>query len=150
MIIGNNSSMLLQMQAFVAANLAAVTPGPAKIHLVGNNFASSQETKLSDMTEPTFTGYAAVAVSSWSGPNYLGSGKYEVLSKAVASFTATAGPGPFSITGWYLADINGVLVCTAKFGVPFLLTFAPANVLNILPLVEWDSIAYKNDLNPVP
>lgn len=149
MIVMNNASIAPQIASYLVANLRAVAPAPAKIHLIKANFSPSQQSQIADFTEADYTGYAAQAASSWLNAAYIGNGKYESLSSAVLAFAPTAATVLDTIYGYWLADNNGLLVSVCKFLTPIVQTFSPLVTINILPSIQWGAEITQNDFSPL-
>lgn len=99
--------------------LQAVISGTAmngwKLRLFANNATISATTVLADLTEATFTGYAAVTTATWPAPALDGSNRGSSLNTQ-GQFTPTAGGGSGNIYGWYLTNSGGtVLYAVEKF-----------------------------------
>lgn len=69
--------------------------------LFTNNYTPLESSVVSDFTQATFTGYAAIQLTSWSTPAYS-SGKART-SNAVITFTNTGGSSA-TIYGYYVTD----------------------------------------------
>ena len=83
----------------------------------------SQTNVLSDFSEATFPGYAAVALigANWTTPTlaaHVASSDYPSIT-----FTRTSGTGSQSITGWFLTDAGKtkLYACSKFSGGPFIM-----------------------------
>jgi len=108
------------------------------VHLFKNNFTPDPSSILTDFTEATFTGYAAVQVNSkFATPYKVIDGEYQTDSTPF-TFTCTGG-SPQTCYGWYLTWFDGTTTWVRKSGV-FLtpLAFASGASFNIqISPQEW-------------
>ncbi len=96
-----------------------------KIGLFTNNFTPTPDTKLADLVEATFTGYAQVAIGTLSSPYIDPASNQEVIDGANATFIAAAGMTPTVIYGAFIVDTAGTaLLGVEKFAAPVNLTEA--------------------------
>lgn len=95
-----NNSLAGLINATLAAPLLLAA---AKQGLTTSVFNPAYNTAFSDMTEPTFTGYAESATVVWGAPVNEIDGSQTSLSPS-ALFRATAVPTPESITGGFVSD----------------------------------------------
>lgn len=93
-------------QGALNAMLAALTSSPTlKVRLFQNNVTVGASTVLSDLTECTFTGYAAAA-PTWTTPALSGGVPTTTPSPAGVGFTYSGGSTTV-VYGMYLTDSAG-------------------------------------------
>jgi hypothetical protein len=121
-------------KSFLAALVA--TGGPlagATCHLFINDIAVSERTALADLTEASFTGYAASGAVVWGSPrNEVGAGA--AIDGDLKTFSASGTPTPQSVVGYYLASsgTTPALLYVERFDAP--VVFAEAgDVVRVLP-----------------
>jgi hypothetical protein len=95
--------------AFQLAALAQLiaTAGPlhtAKVILFTNvGLVPNRNTKLTDLTQPTFTGYLPVSVATWGTP-YIAQDNNVHVQGGEVQFQPTDATTPTTVTGWALTD----------------------------------------------
>jgi hypothetical protein len=83
----------------------------AKLHLFQHGPTISNATVLSALTEATFAGYAAVAMSGWSASTVTD----HVASSTANPCTFTLTSGSQAIGGWYVTDSTSTyLLCAGN------------------------------------
>lgn len=107
-------ALLATLQAIPGAALI----NGAKLRLFKNNVVLGPLTAIADLTESTFTGYAATVLPALNGPITL-AGFVEGLHIEV-NFDCTAAPVPAeTVFGYYVTDAAGaVLYAGETFGAP--------------------------------
>jgi hypothetical protein len=98
-------------QAGVIAQLTALKAmsgyyNATTLHLTNANITVTPTTPLAALTEPTFTGYAAVASQVFGTPGNGPNGSAEMFAPSV-TFTCSGGTPSDTIYGWFLTDSGG-------------------------------------------
>lgn len=78
------------------------------LRLYVNSVSVTVLTTLGALTEASFPGYSAVAVSSW-GTAFLNGSNQGEIDEIIRGFTLSASGGPYSIYGYYLTAPGPVL-----------------------------------------
>lgn len=119
-----------QLAAITAKNTAVAT---GKIGLFTNTPAINADTKLADLTEATFTGYAQKTLTAMGTP-YIDpiTGDY-VADGVSVTWQLTAIPAQ-TITGAFVLDSTGALQAVELFPVPIPLT-VPLAGLSYSPML---------------
>jgi len=81
-------------------NFTAGELSNAKLHLFQHGPTITNATTLGALTEATFTGYAAVVMSGWTGATVSS----HVASSTANPVTFTLTAGSQAIGGWYITD----------------------------------------------
>lgn len=101
---------------------AAITGGTVKVAGLFTNDPSTlnKDTVLADLTEPTFTGYARVAVAVGTRRTNVNGDQISPLGKQTFQPTATPA-SPQTVNGWFL-EVDGDLYGWDAFTSPFTFT----------------------------
>lgn len=78
----------------------------AKIHLFSNDIVPTDKTKLTDLTEAVYTGYAAQAVGKWGKP-FLGEDNQPRVACPSLQFQPTGDVATETVRGYYITDTAG-------------------------------------------
>lgn len=116
--------------------------GGGSIRLFTNDFVPGPNTVLADITEATFSGYAAVVTANWGQPFLNPQGFVEVDAPS-AQFNHNGGAIVESVFGYYVTDAGGALVTVERFAAgPYLMETAlnsiivvPRYALQVVPNV---------------
>jgi hypothetical protein len=131
-------------QGLLEALLTALSTRPAAallsaptVHLCTNTPSLVPGMAVAAFTETIYTGYAAIALPTLSGPVWFGQGQLYGMFGGV-NFLGPSSGGPASITGYYVTDGGGTVLYGAElFPTPIGLAL-PTDFLDltvILPLL---------------
>jgi len=99
----------------LASWILGYAPTNLKVHLYQNNYTPVDSTVLGDLTEATFSGYAAAAVTL--GTPTEVSNKAKTVGTAAQVFTHNGGGTANTIYGYYVKDLStGNLAWVERFG----------------------------------
>lgn len=120
--------------------LTAVVGANLKLHLFSNNVTPSDSTVLADLTESTFTGYAAVTLSSGSWTDSGVTAHQDTFTYLAVTFTNSSGSNA-TVYGFYITDSGSTkLVGVALFdGSPITIT-ASGGTYTFIPTLQAKSI----------
>jgi len=90
--------------ADLAALIADVPYSTAKVHLYSNDYTPDKDTVIGDLTETTFSGYAAASLT-W-GTAFLDGQKVACSSAGQKAFTKS-GATSDNVYGAYITDVAG-------------------------------------------
>jgi hypothetical protein len=112
---------------------AQVTPilQTLTLHLYSNDVSWSPSNVVGDYTEVSWSGYAAIALTSWGSPFTNGSGQAEV-DEVIRNFLV-AGGGSYVVQGYYLTVPSGALYAAVSNGVSGGVTLGAGAVYSVLP-----------------
>jgi hypothetical protein len=130
-LVDNGAYTLLnQLAIWFAANCV--------LHLYKNNYTPVEGSTSSNFTEADFTGYAPVALASWSLP--VLTPPYEQVTSAAVPFTVgTVGVGN-TIYGYYVTDLGGALLWAERDpNAPIAMT-ATGNQYTVIPRFSMQSL----------
>lgn len=109
----------------------------AKIILATNNFQPTKGRALADLTQPTYTGYAAQAIT-WTGPNRDGANQSAAFG-GLALFKMTNNTNPTTCYGYGITDSGGTHLLGSELFAsgPLSLTdtFSQIGIVPELPLI---------------
>lgn len=105
-----NASQLLQLADLKTNLLDAGT-----IDLFQNDITPTDETVVADLDVATFTGYAQVALTLWTGPYYTSEGKGALLAPLAQFNTASPYTIGNQVYGYWIEDSNGDLLLSGRF-----------------------------------
>lgn len=136
-LITTTAADLLMATGIDGSTTAAFTStySGAKLILATNQFQPSKARVLADLTQPTYTGYAAI-VLTWGAATYDPNGQVVSFSQ-LATFKATAGPINITVYGYGITNPAGTsLLASGLFAAPLALvdTTGTINVVATLPL----------------
>lgn len=136
-LITTTAADLLMATGIDGSTTAAFTStfSGAKLILATNQFTPSKARVLADLTQPTFTGYAAI-VLTWGVATYDPTGQVVAFSQ-LCTFRATAGPVNITVYGYGITNPAGtVLFGSGLFSTPLTIvdTNSTVNVVSSLPL----------------
>lgn len=88
-----------------------------RVKLFQNNIVPTPLTKLADLTEADFSGYAESAALVWGTPYYQADGTPVVLAGAVSFIVANPATTPNVVYGYYVVNGAGdTLLFSERFG----------------------------------
>lgn len=146
-VLSNYLLNLLTGNAVAAAPVALGPLDACKMILFTNVIAPTAATVLSDLTQPTYTGYVAIAVT-WSSIFTLPSGNYCVESTAIL-WQMGDGMLPTTIIGFALTDTGGHnLLLTEVFNAPRNLVLATDAITVIAQFANDNPGAGKSSVLP--
>jgi len=118
----------------------------AKIHLAAASFIATPTLDPSTLTEATFDGYTAKAITAVSTPGPITPGNIVAIIPAV-SFTPTGTTTPNTIYGYWVVDGSGNYVGAEVFPAPVGLT-GPTTTLAFIPAAGLGSFQYTSPVTP--
>jgi hypothetical protein len=108
----------------------------ATVHLFQNDFTPTPDTVIADLTEATFSGYAAVVDPGWGAAFLNDDGNAQRLLNN-AQFTQTAATITNTVYGYYVTDAAGTgLWWAERFATPVLMDAASRAIAVIGTLVH--------------
>jgi hypothetical protein len=125
-----NGFLFDAMAALVSGILGGMAP--PKVHLAAAPFTPSPTLDLTTLTEATYDGYAAKAITGWGAAHVDQYGQVLVIPSIAIEFTPTGSMISNTIYGYWIPDTDGNMICCDVFnpgiildGVQTTLSFVP-------------------------
>lgn len=84
------------------------------LRLYQNDYTPLDTSDVSDFTEATFSGYAAIATNAWGGA-FLNASNITEIDETLRTFTHNGGGTNNNIYGYYLTDAGGNLTYAERY-----------------------------------
>lgn len=133
-LIVPKTAQLTQLAELIAGDLTGAT-----LHLFSNDIAPDVDTIKTDLTECTFTGYAASAAIVWGAENQNAQGLAESIGD-MKTFQCTGTAVTETAYGAYILSAGGgtPLLAAWRFDNPKAFT-GPTSVLGVVPVFTYGS-----------
>lgn len=135
MIVVPNTGKIASLASLLVANTYT-------LHLYQNNYTPVRGTLLANLTEATFTGYAAVALAGWTVVAIDGSNYAYSIANTVFFTAGVIGVGN-TIFGAYITDGPGNLIAAELFATGSVNMNVQGNTFGYQTLLQLGSI-YSN------
>jgi hypothetical protein len=137
------------LQAALVETLSTIyaTATPPVIHLAAAIFAPGPNLDPTTLTEATFTGYAALPITTFGVPHLLANGTIVAEATSAVNWTPTGTVITNTIYGWWMVDHTGKLLGSGLLPTPVLMD-SLTSFLMLVPAIGIGPWLYTTPLLP--